>query len=527
MGIIGYVVSTDNPANYGHDAELTITDIKGPTVYRMFDNTSEDVILTISDGTYTREFSSVDPMVITIDFDTTVPGDFTSSFSFGNSPEFPYNYTVLPAEESELEGATLTWASEPVTTFEQGNQFIPQANILLTRTDGTEAYFTMSECEVVGYNSSVLGPQKITISVAGLSVELNVTIVEKANPTDPEVKPVALEVQGLTTEYKVGDKFDNKGTVKVINSDDTKTTITSDKWVVTGFDSSKEGDIEVTLKYGEFAHKYAVKIVKPVTPPSTGGGGGGGGGGGAVTPKPPVAPVTPPTTEPTKPSKVTTITKEDLSSINSFTLPAQALQGIDTTSLTVADGKAAQAISVAGKTIEFKDVKGHWAADAITTAVSKGLLNGVSSTDFAPKAPLTLEQALVGINNAMMLNNMISMKLERTDVEAALASQFANPSWSTFAVAQTLANTDKATLDKVAANPAALKATITRAELADMLFKVLGTTLTTGATNAEDFCKATGFMVGDADGNFSGNRELSRAELSSVLLRVDAKLAAI
>ncbi len=127
----------------------------------------------------------------------------------------------------------------------------------------------------------------------------------------------------------------------------------------------------------------------------------------------------------------------------------------------------------------------------------------------------------------MMLNNMISMKMDRADVEKAMSTQLANPTWSTFAVAQTLANTDKATLDKVAANPATLKATITRAELAEMLFKVLGTTLSVDAANAEDFCKATGFMVGDADGNFSGNRALSRAELSSVLLRVDAKLAAI
>ena len=386
----------------------------------------------------------------------------------------------------------------------------------------------MAYAEEVPSNEPIAPQESIFLSMMG--GETTTPATATTTPATATAK-LTLQVTGLTTEYKVGASFDNKGTVTVKNEDGTTTLLTVKDCKVTGFDSSKEGSIEVTIAYGELTHKYTVTIVKaPVVTRPSGGGGGGGGGGGSITPKPPVvAPTKPtaPTAQAPSTNKVTSLTKEDLKTVNAFTLPAQALKGIDTTNLTVADGKAAQAISVAGKTVDFKDIKGHWAADAIDSAVKKGLLNGVSGTDFAPKAPLTLEQALVGINNAMMLNNMISMKMDRLDVEQAMSAQLANPTWSTFAVAQTLANTDKATLDKVAANPAALKANITRAELAEMLFKVLGTTLTVDAANAEDFCKATGFMVGDANGNFSGDRALSRAELSSVLLRVDAKLAAI
>lgn len=504
---------------------ITITAPLAKTEYQIGDEPSLGEYITATDGTYTANIPTNHPLVYVDGFDSSETGMYYTDIRLGLSSAVTYDYTVVSGE-TPVE-PMLKWVTEPKTEYTPNSEMADE-KLKVVNSDGTETTVLLSQCEITGFDTKTEGVKTVTIKFNGMSIQYEIK-VEKSDDIE-DVTPVSMTATELTTQYNVGAAFDNKGTVTVTNDDKSTITLAVKDCKVTGFDSSKEGNIEVTIAYGELTHKFTVKIVKPVTPPSTGGGGGGGGGG-SVTPKPPVTPPT--TTVPTSPtesnksSKVETITKEILAKISSFTLPAQALQGMDTTNLTVADGKAAQAISVAGKTIDFKDIKGHWAADAIDSAVKKGLLNGVSGTDFAPKAPLTLEQALVGINNAMMLNNMISMKMDRSDVEQAMSTQLANPTWSTFAVAQTLANTDKATLDKVAANPAALKANITRAELAEMLFKVLGTTLTVDASNAEDFCKATGFMVGDANGNFSGDRALSRAELSSVLLRVDAKLAAI
>ena len=69
-----------------------------------------------------------------------------------------------------------------------------------------------------------------------------------------------------------------------------------------------------------------------------------------------------------------------------------------------------------------------------------------------------------------------------------------------------------------------LKQTITRGELADYLLKLTGDILDAKDMTPEEFCKTYGFMVGDADGNFSAERVLKRAELAAILLRVDNEL---
>ena len=69
-----------------------------------------------------------------------------------------------------------------------------------------------------------------------------------------------------------------------------------------------------------------------------------------------------------------------------------------------------------------------------------------------------------------------------------------------------------------------LKQTITRGELADYLLKLTGDILDAKDMTPEEFCKTYGFMVGDADGNFSAERVLKRAKLAAILLRVDNEL---
>ena len=65
---------------------------------------------------------------------------------------------------------------------------------------------------------------------------------------------------------------------------------------------------------------------------------------------------------------------------------------------------------------------------------------------------------------------------------------------------------------------------LTRGELADYLLKLTGDILDAKDMTPEEFCKTYGFMVGDADGNFSAERVLTRAELAAILLRVDNEL---
>ncbi|NCB72030.1 MAG: S-layer homology domain-containing protein, partial [Clostridia bacterium] len=137
-----------------------------------------------------------------------------------------------------------------------------------------------------------------------------------------------------------------------------------------------------------------------VTTNSITGGGGSSGGGGSTTPKPvapapipqpPAAPVTPIFIEyPTISNMmVPTITPGVLGALNGFVVPESLVKGIDLP-------EALKTISVEGRIPNFADTGNHWAGDTINKAVERGLLNGVSEREFAPKSNLTLEQTLVG-----------------------------------------------------------------------------------------------------------------------------------
>ena len=214
---------------------------------------------------------------------------------------------------------------------------------------------------------------------------------------------------------------------------------------------------------------------------------------------------------------IPTITPGVLGALNGFVVPESLVKGIDLP-------EALKTISVEGRIPNFADTGNHWAGDTINKAVERGLLNGVSEREFAPKSNLTLEQTLVGFNNVFLKNNMIQMKVKREYLENRLNEYLKNESWSTLAVVQTLGNTDLETIEKIAQKPQVLKQTITRGELADYLLKLTGDILDAKDMTPEEFCKTYGFMVGDADGNFSAERVLKRAELAAILLRVDNEL---
>ena len=132
----------------------------------------------------------------------------------------------------------------------------------------------------------------------------------------------------------------------------------------------------------------------------TGGVGSSGGGGSSATSKtvaptpvqrPPVTSVTPifieyPTT---LNMMIPNITPGVLEALNGFVVPESLVKGIELP-------ESLNTISVEGRIPNFVDKRTHWAVDTIKTEVERGLLNGVSEREFAPKSNLTLEQTLVG-----------------------------------------------------------------------------------------------------------------------------------
>lgn len=55
--------------------------------------------------------------------------------------------------------------------------------------------------------------------------------------------------------------------------------------------------------------------------------------------------------------------------------------------------------------IVFSDTKNHWAKDSIDIAVTNGVCNGVTNTEFKPNSPITREQVAVMLSNYKKLTD--------------------------------------------------------------------------------------------------------------------------
>jgi hypothetical protein len=65
--------------------------------------------------------------------------------------------------------------------------------------------------------------------------------------------------------------------------------------------------------------------------------------------------------------------------------------------------------------VSFDDTKNHWAKNEIDIAVSYGIVNGVSQTEFRPDDPVTREQIAVMVANYLKISSTNHINLEQFD----------------------------------------------------------------------------------------------------------------
>ena len=126
-------------------------------------------------------------------------------------------------------------------------------------TNGETKELTSEQYSVTGFDSSSVGVCTVKITFEGKETTFNVTII---NPEAPATL-IGIEVESdpSKTEYYVGDEFDSTGIkVNALYSDGSKVDVTSTV-LLTGFDSSKAGEITITVSYEEQTATFKVTIV--------------------------------------------------------------------------------------------------------------------------------------------------------------------------------------------------------------------------------------------------------------------------
>ena len=114
------------------------------------------------------------------------------------------------------------------------------------------------ENAVTGFDSAKAGTVTVTVTYKGQTAQFEVTIKEKKAPVLTGISLTAPE----KSEYQVGDKLDLTGMkVLAVYDDGTETDVT-DQAVVTGFDSSKAGDVVVSVSYGGFTEDFSISVAE-------------------------------------------------------------------------------------------------------------------------------------------------------------------------------------------------------------------------------------------------------------------------
>ena len=116
-------------------------------------------------------------------------------------------------------------------------------------SDGTSR--TVSGYSVSGFDSSAAGEKTITVSYAEDGVTKTATFKVSVKEKAPEMTLASIALKGPDkTEYKVGEGLNTDGLEVTAHYSDGTSRVVSD-YKITGFDSTKAGEIAVTVSYTE------------------------------------------------------------------------------------------------------------------------------------------------------------------------------------------------------------------------------------------------------------------------------------
>lgn len=222
--------------------------------YLVGDSFKEQGVLMLhyDDGT-TNEIPLVESMLYA--FDTSTPGTQYLTVEYAGITvtfEITVREDIVPVLESiEVVGAT--------TRYEPGADFEEVGTVELHFSDGSMRSVPLTEDMVSGFSTMEVGTVIVTVTVDGVCTTYEIVVdVDNEELEDPWAD--ALDVVGAVTEYRIGDKFVEQGTVIVKHSDGSRDRVPLTEDLVSGFDTSKEGYVTVTVSYDGKTTTYQIFV---------------------------------------------------------------------------------------------------------------------------------------------------------------------------------------------------------------------------------------------------------------------------
>ena len=200
--------------------------------------------------------------------------------------------------------------------------------------------------------------------------------------------------------------------------------------------------------------------------------------------------------------------------------------GIDTATLVA---------TVALKPIEnpaFKDVApSHWAADTINAAARLGIVAGMPDGSFAPSAPLQTADTFTFLDRLLLSHNITESNLPRSTVEKYITDKNHWAFNNIASIASKLSENTLKTISELGDKP------LTRELLAQVIYEITKgkldqskdvpafiDTQNSAYQEAINYCVSVGLLNGTSENTMAPEKELTRAEMMTVLIRLDTML---
>ncbi|MDF2614119.1 MAG: S-layer protein [Clostridia bacterium] len=177
----------------------------------------------------------------------------------------------------------------------------------------------------------------------------------------------------------------------------------------------------------------------------------------------------------------------------------------------------------------FTDVpRSHWAYETIREAARLGIAAGMPDDSFAPRAPLQAADTFTFLDRILLLNHVEGMRLTRSTVEKYISNKGHWAFYSMASIGSRLSEETLKTISQLGSEP------LSRELLAEVLYEItegklepireeiaFADTETSPYKEAIAYCTKLGLISGRGSTRMAPNKAVTRAELMSILIRLD------
>lgn len=182
--------------------------------------------------------------------------------------------------------------------------------------------------------------------------------------------------------------------------------------------------------------------------------------------------------------------------------------------------------------VSFKDLgRNHWAYSNITELAKKGIVAGYPDGTFRPSKSLAVEDTFTFLDRVLLLNDQTEVQQSRSTVEKYMTNK---RGWAFRSMASIGSKLEEKTLHEVGRME---ETYLSRGQLAQVLFEVTDGNLKkvkplvafTDTRYSEyadgiNYCIRTGLLEGTTATTMEPNKAVTRAEMMTILMRLDAAL---